>query len=89
MPRAVLALGGSEAVKNLPRIRTKKGSLETDVLAGCSWDMRGANTRISLTPTLGCPVQKLYAGPLSVVLDREWPGCAAIWAVGCEHGALG
>ena len=27
----------------------------------------------------GYPGQKLYASGLSVVLDREWPGCPRIW----------
>ena len=58
----------------------RTNSLKINFWAGYSWDIRDPHVGISLTPVLGCPGQKLYARCLFlVVLDREWPGCPAIW----------
>ena len=53
--------------------RRKKKTAETySFWAGYSWDIRDPDVGISRTKTL-------CKWPLSVVLDREWPGWPGIW----------
>ena len=63
------------------KLQKGKNSLNIKFSGTLFLGYQGPNVGISLTPTLGCPGQKLYArGPcLSIVLEREWPGCPAIW----------
>ena len=55
------------------RNQETKNSLKIKFWAGYSWDIRDPDVGISRTTTL-------CRWPMSVVLDREWPGCLGNWA---------
>ena len=60
--------------------RTKRTVQRQSLWAGSSWEMRGPDAGISLTPTLGCAGQKLSARHLNLLFWAGfWPGCPAIW----------
>ena len=80
---------------SIARIRTETQPKRQSFSAGCSWDIRGPDVRMSLTPFWDVPDKTLCKAPSSVVSDGEWLGCPAIWVgmsvpgFGCSPGAFG